>query len=158
MRNDKQRICVYTRKIKNNVSAIYTLLDKLLCRSDMSFDIQIGDEYFNFYTPLSFEEKVEQSNSRHKLIKFLIQDALNCLASTVGDDEEYWEIEPWRNIKGLVSGADPADHQIEIIKEDVKIVDLDEQGNPIKAKPLNMDSIYVQWQDQSKFNLEDQNE
>jgi hypothetical protein len=141
----------FTNSIKDNIHQLYCLLHEALSRPDKSFDIQIGERNFKLYPSTSEQEEKEQYMERETLIQFLIRAAIIDYMDSLIDTNES---DPWKNIIGLISGEDPADHQFEIIKEEV-VTNLDADGNPITAKPLNDENVLVQWQDQNRFKFEE---
>lgn len=150
MNKYQKRALELTDQINKSMFELYTLVDKELSRPEKSFDIMYESINYRFHPSTTDDERSNQCYLRKELLACMFEDALLNMVYTIHDNDQYHERNHWENIVHLVSGADPADHQIEIIKE-TYTPDLDEQGNPIKAKPLNMDSIYVQWQDESKF-------
>jgi hypothetical protein len=90
---------------------------------------------------------------RTVVIKQLLKDALCAQVdheANVGD----FTGDPFAVINRILSGARKEDHQFEIIKEEV-VTNLDADGNPITAKPLNEENVLVQWQDQNRFKFEE---
>ena len=140
MRESQKKVIKLTNQIGKRMEKLYDLLYEELSRPDKAFDIEYDGQSYQFFPPTTVAEAVEQSFPRGLLICRIIKDAVN--------DKD------WSNVIALVSGADPADHQIEIIKESYD-ADLDQDGKQITAKPLDHDSVYVQWQDESKFKFED---
>ena len=117
---------------------IYSQLEEELRQDWKTFSITIDDIVYDIN---SYDHE-----TRNTVIKLLLKDAFSAYLESMDNDK----IKPFEVIYRILNGARKEDHQIEIIKE-TYTPDLDEQGNPIKAKPLNVDSIYVQWQDQSKY-------
>jgi uncharacterized protein YrzB (UPF0473 family) len=117
---------------------IYSQLEEELRQDWKTFSITIDDIVYDIN---SYDHE-----TRNTVIKLLLKDAFSAYLESMDNDK----IKPFEVIYRILNGARKEDHQIEIIKE-TYTPDLDDQGNPIKAKPLNVDSIYVQWQDESKY-------
>lgn len=143
-----------TSKLNVNLFRMYSLLSEELSRTDKCFDVEFNGFMFKFNPACTIEEKLEQNQLRKKLITELMHEAIISMLNTIHDEEEFDGIDHWKYVKALVSGEDPRNHQFEIIKEEI-VSNLDEDGKPITAKPLNHDSVYVQWQDENKFKFEE---
>lgn len=140
MRAIKKRAIQLKRKIDKYRGQLAVLLSYELTRPDKAFDIFYDGIVYEFSPSTTQDEMDNQARLASELSYRIISDCI-----TLND---------WTNVIALVSGEDPADHQFEIIKEEI-VYNLDAEGNPISAKPLNEDSVYVQWQDQNKFNFEE---
>lgn len=137
-----------TETITASLWNLYNLLNIELSRPEKSFDIEFNGRMYKFNPAWTIEEKLAQGQLRKSLITELMHEALMSMLHTIGDEEEYAR-DHWTFILALVRGEDPRNHQFEIIKEEI-VSNLDEDGKPITAKPLNMDNVLVQWQDESK--------
>jgi len=132
--------------ISSAIYSVYKLLDQELSQDWKSYTITIND--------VTHELNYECDPAvRDMVIKQLLKDALCAHIDNI-DQDHY--IAPFDIISRILNGARKEDHQFEIIKEEI-VPNLDANGKPITAKPLNEESIYVQWQDQSKFKFEEEN-
>jgi len=120
---------------------LYQLLNQELSQDWKSYEITINDNTYDI------NQECEPA-VRSMVIKQLLKDAINAHIDSIDNDD--FEGVPFAVISRIFSGARKEDHQFEIIKENV-VSNLDENGNPITAKPLNLDSLYIQWQDQNRF-------
>lgn len=123
-------------------------LNKELSQDWKSYTITINDQTHE----LNPECEPEMRNI---VIKQLLKDAACSYIDGMNNDSENGT-PVFTVINRILSGARKEDHQFEIVKEAI-VTNLDADGNPITAKPLNEDSVYVQWQDQNKFKFEDEN-
>ena len=130
------------------------LLHKELSRPDKSIDVVYDGVNYNFNPATTKEDKKKQRRLRKKLFNKLLRASFKSMLDTINSEYDFDNTDHWKVICALVSGEDPADHQFEIIKEEI-VSNLDENGKPIAAKPLNMNNVLVQWQDESKFKFED---
>jgi hypothetical protein len=146
----------FTMDIKYKFWQLYILLHESLSRPDKSFEINYDGTDYHLYPPTTEIEQKEQYELRNELINCLLHDAAYDMIDTLPNSDDYHEIDHWGNIIALVSGEDPSNHQFEIVKSEV-VDNLDADGNPISAKPLDHDSVYVQWQDENKFKFEENN-
>jgi hypothetical protein len=137
-----------TESITANLWNLHHFLNIELSRPEKSFDIEFNGRMFKFNPAWTIEEKLEQAQLRKTLITELMHEAMMSMLNTIHDEEEY-EKDHWTFVLALVRGEDPRNHQFEIISEEV-VSNLDEDGKPITSKPLNEESILVQWQDQNK--------
>ena len=134
--------------LSKSLNQLYEALNKELSQDWKNYTITINDETFD----LSSESEPEV---RSVVIKQLLKDALVVLIDHKG--EEDYEGNPFEVIIRILSGARKEDHQFEIVKEEI-VTNLDEDGNPITAKPLNEDNVLVQWQDENRFKFESSEE
>jgi hypothetical protein len=158
MTKRKQQVIELTEQIESCIHKLINLMaDELQCPEKL-FSVDFKGEHFEFHYAPDFasDDAREQYKLRTHFFHLLLNDAF-CKSVKIWcpyPTFDFTDGAPWKNIIGLVSGADPEDHKFEIIKE-TYIPDLDKQGNPITAKPLNQDSIYVQWQDENRFKFEE---
>jgi len=130
--------------IIDGIDRMYDLLDKELSQDWKTYAITINN--------ITYELNPECDPAlRDMVIKNLLKDAIIAYIDCANDSA-------FNVVERILSGARKEEHQFEIIKEQI-VTNLDSDGNPITAKPLNEDSVYVQWQDESKFKFtEDENE
>jgi hypothetical protein len=129
--------------LSGSIWLFYYLLDKELSQNWKSYTITIND----ITHELSHESEPE---IRDVVIKQILKDAVCAYI----DSMQECKGEPWSVITKILSGARKEDHQFEIVKEEI-VTNLDEDGNPITAKPLNEDNVLVQWQDENRFKFEE---
>lgn len=147
---EKNQIYLLTGHIESELWEIASILSRALSRPDKSFHIVYAGEEYNLFPATTEQEREEQFMLREKLIIALIGEGLRSMFDTLHNEHLYENTDHWKHMRALVSGEDPANHQFEIVKSEV-VSNLDADGNPITAKPLNEDSVYVQWQDENKF-------
>lgn len=140
----------------DTIVKIYKFIDETISAKGKSFEFRWRKGFYRYDPPFTLKDKKAMDKMRDKIAKFLIRDAFNVLLKELPlqDDHHYeWDIGRAFNRISQLEFSKPIDYYAleKINPDEVKPVDLDEQGNPIKAKPLNMNSIYVQWQDESKF-------
>lgn len=129
------------------IIAMQALLEQELSQDWKTYTITINDQTYELNPECEPE-------IRSLVIKTLLTDAISsyingiCFTEHISDPS-------FKVITQILEGSRKEDHQFEIYKEEV-VSNLDADGNPITAKPLNQDSVYVQWQDQSKFKFEEQ--
>jgi hypothetical protein len=135
-------------KIIHGINDLYDLLYKELSQDWKSFTITVDNKVFEI-------NSTTDAVLRSTLIKLLLKDAVSILIEDLHSDEDKPYRSAFSSINRILSGARKEDHQFEIVKEEI-VSNLDADGKPITAKPLNVDSMYVQWQDQSKFKFEEE--
>jgi hypothetical protein len=140
----KHELMVAAGEIDKSLDDIYELLNHELSQSWKEYTVTINDDT---------HELSAQSEPaiRNIVIKQLLKDALCAHIDSIGDDDND---SAFNVIERILSGARKEDHQFEIIKEEI-VTNLDENGNPITAKPLNEDNVLVQWQDENRFKFEE---
>lgn len=132
---------IYMRKLMNNA----------LSQDWKTYEITIGDEHFDLHATSTFDEEIKMDADRKRVIKLLLMDALDRYIDQIDSEDAS---NPFDVINKIFSSTKKEDHQFEIIKESI-VSNLDENGNPITAKPLNMDNVLVQWQNENEYTFED---
>lgn len=124
---------------------LFIKLNQLLSAPGKSFSISFDGIQYEFFIPTTPEEILQIAElKREFVIKLLSSSYQDMLRS---DYDSCWD-----NIL-IFSKAEPIEHyQIEKIKEEI-VSDIS-NSNVKKPGALNLDSVYVQWQDQNKFKME----
>jgi hypothetical protein len=129
--------------IEEGIDKLYAFVEEQLTQDWKAFTITIDEQVYEINAETTPETKAT-------VIKLLLKDALNAYIDHLGTDNDT----AFDRIEVLSHGARKEDHQFEIVKSEV-VDNLDADGQPITAKPLNEDSVYVQWQDENKFKFEE---
>ncbi len=130
-------------KLTHSFQSIYNQLNVILQRTDMDLVIEEQGMQFKFYPPTTKEEYEALSASRDEFIKIILTRLTKTyIASPFGADtieDQFKDLFAFANLE------DPVKFQVKK-KYKYKVTDVpkDKDGNVIKAKPLNMDSSYVQ--------------
>jgi hypothetical protein len=128
------------RPICEGIEKLYELMDKELSQDWKTYTITIND--------VIYELDAECDPALRKIvIKQLLKDAINAYIDSFNDGNN---ASAFNVVEKILNGSRKEDHQFEIITEKI-VSNLDEDSKPITAKPLNVDSVLVQWQDQNKF-------
>ena len=134
--------------IQESVQTLYEALIKELSQDWKNYTINIDGKVYDLNSS-SDEETVSE------VVKMVLKDAMIAKVESIDCDEDFYPHSYAFNvINRILSGARKEDHQFERIKTEI-VTNLDENGNPITAKALNQDSIYVQWQDENRFKFEE---
>jgi hypothetical protein len=136
-----KQIDTATYNLKNKLHEIFSLNHK-------NYLITYRGKIYDIHQPTNKEDERHQKKIRNQIIKGLLKD---CYRSMVNG---YYLYEAYNVITAFTRGAELEDHQIDKSERVVYTPDLDKDGNQVTAKPLNQDSIYVQWQDISKYPIE----
>lgn len=132
-------------ELLTNINRLHKLLVKELSQDWKTYTITIGEETHDINSQCD-------PTVRSMVIKQLLQDA--CSGYIDNKYKEGYVGNDFSVITRILNGARKEDHQFEIIKEEI-VTNLDENGNPITAKPLNEDNVLVQWQDENRFKFEE---
>jgi len=142
-------------KFRDGVKSIYNTINEELSCNWKSYDITVDDKVYHLHPASTPEEELQQERDRLEIIKFLLHDAINImLENTINnnDESEFLTPDPFSLIyKLMFPVTKQEDHQYEVYKEEI-VSNLDENGVPITAKKLNMDSVHVKWQNRNEFN------
>ena len=130
--------------IQERIDELYRLINKELSQDWKSYTVTINEE------ELELNSECEPA-LRRMVIKELLKDACCAYIDNIFEDSY---TSSFSVINKILNGARKEDHQFEIIKEEI-VTNLDEDGNPITAKPLNEDNVLVQWQDENRFKFEE---
>ena len=142
---ERQELLNILSPLNQSLADIYKALNIELSQDWKTYTITINDETFELSPEC-------EPAVREMVIKQLLKDAVIVEIDRKGDAG--YQGDPFGVIIKILSGARKEDHQFEIVKEEI-VTNLDEDGNPITAKPLNEDNVLVQWQDENRFKFEE---
>ncbi len=143
-------------KIMNADKAIrelYASMLEIFNQEDMDYKIEFQDKCFDFWAPLTQEEKEEMDERKEEITLALMKDAFEKLSVVVSSDPEDDDLRfTWINIANLQRSTKKSSTQSIISSEAPYIVD---EGT---SKELDYDSIYIQAQrkdlsDEEKWNI-----
>lgn len=139
------------------VRDLYATMIEMLNQDDMDYMIEFQGEVWDFYMPLTQEEKDEMDERKSEVSLILLQDALQRLSDALPDQEHedeyrYHFTSIWINIANLQRFSSKQDRISAITSEQPYEVD---EGT---SKPLDLESIYLQAQrkdlsDEEKWSL-----
>lgn len=137
------------------VRDLYTTMLEMLNQDDMDYKIEFQDKTFDFWGPLTLEEKEEMDLQKNLVVSILLSDALERLKDTLAtpEDEESNRLRnTWINIANLQRATQKIDRTSTIVSNEAYSVD---EGT---SKPLDYESIYIQAQrkdlsDEDKWNI-----
>jgi hypothetical protein len=151
MRNAKE-------SFRESIKTIYKFIDDTLQSKGKSYKITYRNKEYIFDPPFTLEEKKKMDKMREKIAKIMLRDVFNMflkqLPISYNIDEDWWSADAFRIISQLEALKPIEYYAIDKIHREVYTPDLDKDGKQITSKPLNQDSIYVQWQDISKYPIE----
>ncbi len=155
---DKKHYLMIRGELESAVFNFYNVMYHALSDDWKTYEITIGDDKYDFHPATTSDEKIEMAVKKKKVISYLLIDALTKYIEELGEDDDDFYKDPFKIIdRILFSATRKEDHQFEIIREEV-VSNLDENGNPVTAKALNQDSVYVQWQNENNYKFEENDE
>jgi hypothetical protein len=136
-------------------------VNEMLSKDYVYYIVEVDGEKFNLAEPFEAEEKLSNEFNKRKYIVSLYQEAFNKLIQEIADNN-YVTLErtnAFYNIDSLLSMDVPVEAFIsEYSAQDLQDIKDAAANDPIKARPLNLDSVYVNQQrpgwteeDQEKF-------
>ena len=137
------------------VRELYLTMIEVLNQDDMDYMIEFQDEVWDFWQPLTLEEKDEMDGKKGQVCLVLLQDAMERLGDTLGTeegDDNHRLSYTWINIANLQRATRKQDRVSTITSDESYEVD---EGT---SKPLDLESIYLQAQrkdlsDEEKWSL-----
>lgn len=137
------------------IRELYTTMIEMLNQEDMDYKIEFQDKSFDFWSPLTQEEKEEMDIQKNQIVSMLLGDALDRIGDTLAtkeDEENYRLTHTWINIANLQRATQKSSTISDIVSTDAYEVD---EGS---SKDLDYDSIYIQAQrkdlsDEEKWNV-----
>jgi len=141
---NEKNLSLYVKGIEMGLEGMRLVLENVLSCEYKDYDISYNNQEFRFFNAVTPDEKKQQARLRKLFIRRVLID---CVKNHLSHKKDPWDI-----IMAFTQGAHLEDHQFEII---IETVSCDEVMRQIESsKPLNMDSPYVQWQDQNKYKFE----
>jgi hypothetical protein len=131
------------------VRELYASMIEMLNQEDMDYKIEFQDKVFDFWAPLTQEEKYEMDRNKHNATTALLKDALEKLINTSYAETSNIRSGPtleglltfvWINIANLQRATKKQDQVSTIVSTESYSVD---EGS---SKDLDYDSIYIQAQ------------
>lgn len=117
------------------------ILTNIITDSEKDYTISQGSKVYTFTQPVTEYEKIIFDRHVESAINRLLKE---CMRAMVNNNRGAWD-----PVIAFTQGEDPAEHKFTLSES--YDVDIDAAGNAIKSKALNEDSVYVQWQDQNKY-------
>lgn len=122
------------QSIQDSYKNIYSIIDKLIAAPDKAFEVSFKGIVYDFYHPVTGQEKIEIGNLRRKLLSELFKECFNQMI----DGKDTW----WM-VTAFASGIDTLDMQIEIIGKEEHLNMVDDDGKRIKALPIDESNYQV---------------
>lgn len=132
--------------VDDHIRELYTIMIELLNQPDLDYKIEFPDETFDFFPPMTQEEKDEMDIQKSRVVLLLMQNALidtitSLRTGTVPTDREYRRI--WGTIASFQREYSKESTTSTISSSPYEIEDIS------TSKDLNYDSIYVKAQNRS---------
>ena len=123
---------LHTETISQHAQLCKQLLHEVLSAENKNIEVTFNEKIYDFYLPTTEQEKAELAVLRYELI-----DKIMNTAFATGN---------WDFVLAFANGVDPLDLQCEKIELSEIYNVTDENGNAIKALPLNENSHVVKVQ------------
>lgn len=143
LEQDNKDLTEYITSINQNLSNIFNSLNSLLTRPSVSYNIVFKGQQFFFNPPTTSKEKKIFDKQRALFIKSVLKYVTQQFIHHLPDQN----MKPWEMVLSFTYGVDPKDMEFERFEGPIETM----QGEIVKQKPLNEESLYVQWQDQSIY-------
>lgn len=144
--NEQKQLALhaYVTSIDTAKKALYSLLDEILSCPFKDYKVTLGSRRYRFFNPIIEGEKKQQRALRNTFINRLIKE---CFAQMVNGNPDAWE-----PVLAFTRGVDIEAFQLQ--KVDGSSVEQVQETT--RSKALNLESVYVQWQDQNKFGFKEE--
>lgn len=140
IRNQK-KLDKHMRNVYSAVKFIFKELDETLSDPAKSFTVHYDNKILDFHCPSTKDEFNKMKADRADFISYFMNEALEYIVQCQAEEKESSYLDAWRNIMGIMNGADIRDHQF----EKYEVVD-DGEGSNVEVKKsvaLDMNNYQV---------------
>lgn len=150
MREKEHSLIKYhTQVIQDSLLVLHKTMLQLLEQQGKSFDVTFNCKTFQFDIPFDKKDAHKLQKEKNKFIRMIFSDCLKYVIKKLPDQASY---HIWESLLAFTVGQPIEDYQLEKF-ESVVIDNLDDHGEVIKSKALDVESSTVKMQDQALYDI-----